>query len=55
MFNHSHSNPGQKEKINLIFYFQTSLRGLNKFNEGFYGFHKTFRGTNKKGENINSR
>ena len=55
MFNHSFSNPGRKEKISLTFYFQTLLRGLNKFNEGFYDFHKTFRGTNKKGKNINSR
>ena len=55
MFNPSHSNPGPNEKINLTFYLQTLLSGLNKFNECFYGVHKTFQGTNKKGENLNSR
>ena len=49
-FNPSHSYPGRKEKINWNFYFQTSFESLKKFNEDFYGFHKTFWGTRNKGD-----
>ena len=35
-------------KINLNFYFHTSLWSLKRFYEGLKGFHKSFRGTLKK-------
>ena len=35
-------NPGRREKINLIFYFYTSLWYLKSFYEGVKGLHKTF-------------
>ena len=35
-------NPGQREKIELIFYFHTSLWCLKRFYEGLKGLHKTF-------------
>ena len=41
-FNRSHPNPGRREKINLNFYFQTSLWCLKRFYEGLKGLHKTF-------------
>ena len=34
--------PVQREKINLNFYFNTSLWCLEMFYEGLKGFHKTF-------------
>ena len=43
-------NPGQREKIKLNFYFNTSLWCLQRFYEGLTGLHKTFRGTTKKCE-----
>ena len=39
LFNPSCLNPKRSEKINLIFYFYTSLRCLKRFDEGL---HKTF-------------
>ena len=45
-----------EEKINLIFYFYTSLWWLKRFYEGLKGLkglHKTFWGTTKKRENKN--
>ena len=41
------------KKINLNFYFHTSLWCLKKFYEGLKGLHKTFWGTTNKGENKN--
>ena len=43
-------NSVQKEKINLYFYFHTSLWCLKRFYEGL---HKTFWGTTKKCKNKN--
>ena len=40
-------------KINLSFYFHTSLWCLKRFYEGLKGLHKTFWGTTKKCENKN--
>ena len=42
-----------KIKINLNFYFHTSLWYLKEFYEGLKGLRKTFRGTAKKCENKN--
>ena len=39
-FNPSHPDPGQREKINLNFYFHTSLWYLKRFYEGLKGLHK---------------
>ena len=44
-----------KIRINLNFYFQTSLWCLKWFYEGIKGLHKTFGGTKKKCENKNLR
>ena len=38
-------------KIELSFYFHTSLWCLKRFYEGLYGLHETFSGTTKKCEN----
>ena len=38
IFNPSRPNPGQKEKINLSFYFHTSLWCLKRFYKGHKGF-----------------
>ena len=38
-------------KINLNFYFHTSLRWLKRFYEGRYGLHTSFSGIAKKREN----
>ena len=46
-------NPGRREKINLNFYFHTSLWCLKRFYEGLKDLHKTFWGTTKKCENKN--
>ena len=35
-------NPGRREKINLNFYFHTSLRCFKRLYEGLKGLHKTF-------------
>ena len=35
-------DPGRREKINLNFYFHTSLWGLKRFYEGLKSPHKTF-------------
>ena len=43
-------NPRQREKINLNFYFHTSLWYLKKFYKGSKSLYKTFRGTAKKCE-----
>ena len=40
-------------KIELNFYFHTSLWCLKRFYEGLKGLHKTFSGTTKKCENKN--
>ena len=40
-----------KIKINLNFYFHTSLQCLKRFYEGLTGLRKTFSGTTKKCEN----
>ena len=40
-------------KINLSFYFHTSLWCLKRFYEGLKGLHKTFWGATKKCENKN--
>ena len=46
--------PGRREKLNLNFYFHTSLRCLLRFYERLKGIYKTFRGTTKqKSENKN--
>ena len=42
IINPSHPNPRRREKINLNFYFHTSLWSLRRFYEGVKGFHKTF-------------
>ena len=42
-----------KIKVNLNFYFHTSLWSLKRFYEGLKGLHKTFWGTTKKCENKN--
>ena len=42
-----------KIKINLNFYFHTSLCCLKRFYEDIKGLHKTFSGTAKKSENKN--
>ena len=42
-----------KTKINLHFYFHTSLWYLKRFYEGLKGLHKTFWGTTKRCENKN--
>ena len=54
-FNPSRPDPGRKEKINLNFYFHTSLWCLKMFYEGFLGLHKPFWGTTKKCKNKNLR
>ena len=46
-------NPGRREKINLNFYFHTSLWCLKWFYEDLKGLLKTFWGTTKKYENEN--
>ena len=43
MLNPSRPDPGQAEKINLNFCFQTSLWCLKKFYEGLKAFIKTFK------------
>ena len=48
--NPSRRNPGLREKIQLKFFFHTSLRSLKRFYEGL---HKTFWDTTKKCENKN--
>ena len=40
--NPSRSNPEQREKISLSFYFRTSLWSLERFYEDLKGLHKTF-------------
>ena len=40
--NSSRPDPGRKEKINLNFYFDTSLRFLRRFNESLKAFIKPF-------------
>ena len=40
--NPSRPDPGQREKINLNFYFYTSLWCLKMFYEGLKGLHKSF-------------
>ena len=45
--------PGPRKKINLNFYFHTSLWCLKRFLEGLEGLHKTIRGNTKKFENKN--
>ena len=55
IFNPSRPNPGQKEKINLSFYFHTSLWCLKRFYKGHKGLHKTFWGTTKcENKNLSS-
>ena len=49
LLNPSRSDPGRREKINLNFYFHTSLWYLKEFKD----LHKTFWGTKKKNENKN--
>ena len=49
--NASRPNPGRREKINLNFYFHTSLWCLKRFYEGLKGL----KGTTKKRENKNLR
>ena len=44
---------GQREKINLNFYFHISFWCLKRFYEALKGLHKTFQGTTKKFENKN--
>ena len=39
-----------EEKINMNFYFHTSLLYLRRFYEGLKGLHKTFRSSTKKYE-----
>ena len=51
--NPSHLDPGRREKINLKFYYHTSLWYLKMFYEGLKSLHKTFWGTTKKWENEN--
>ena len=45
--------PRRREKVNLNFYFHTSLWWFKGFYEGLKGLHKTFWGTTKKCENTN--
>ena len=52
-FNPSIPIPDDEKKINLNFYFRTSLWYLQRFYEGLKGLHKTFWGTTKKYENKN--
>ena len=42
LINPSRPNPGQREKIELNFYFCPSLWYLKSFYEGLKGLHKTF-------------
>ena len=42
--------PGRREKINLNFYFHTSLWCLERFSEGLKDLHEAFWGTTKKCE-----
>ena len=51
--NPSLPDPWRTEKINLNFYFHTSLWYLKKFYEGPKGLHKIFWGTTTKCENKN--
>ena len=37
-----HPDPGRRKKINLNFYFDTSLWCLKRFYEGLNDLHKTF-------------
>ena len=53
IFNAYRTNPEQKEKNNLNFYFHTSLWCFKRFYEGLKGLHKTFWRTTKKCENKN--
>ena len=53
IINPSRPDPGRREKINLNFYFHTSLWCLKRFYEGLLGLSETFRGTIKKCENKN--
>ena len=41
-FNPSRPDPGRTEKINLNFYFHTSLWCFKRFYEGLKGFDKIF-------------
>ena len=41
------ADPGQRELINLIIYFHTSLWCFKRFYEGLKGLHKTFWATTK--------
>ena len=47
-FNHSRRSPGRREKINLNFYFYTSLWCLKRFYEDPKVLHKTIWCTTKK-------
>ena len=38
----SRNDPGQREKINLNFYFHISLWCFKRFYKGLQDFHKTF-------------
>ena len=51
LFNPSRLYPWWKGKINLNFYFYTSLWCIKTFYEGHKDLHKTFWGTTKKCEN----
>ena len=51
--NSSRPDPEWREKIDLNFYFHTSLWCLRRFYEGLKGLDKTFWGTKKKCENKN--
>ena len=42
ILNPSRPNPGRREKINLNFYFHTSLWCLKRFYQSLKGLHKTF-------------
>ena len=42
VFNPSRPDPGQRQKINLTFYFHTSVWWHKKFYVGLQGLHKTF-------------
>ena len=44
------SDSSIKVKINLNFYFHTSLWCLKRFYEGLKGFHKSFRGNLKESD-----
>ena len=54
IINPSRPEPGLRKKINLSFYFHTSLWCLKRFYEGLKGLHKTFWDTTKKYENKRS-